>query len=112
VRENTVYYTGTHDNDTLRGWYQNLSQDQRQFVMQALWIDNDNQIIEVLMATLLSSRAHLTMLPWQDLLNLDSSARMNTPGTMVGNWTWRFSWQDVPNDLASQWQAKLQQHKR
>lgn len=112
VRENTVYYTGTHDNDTLRGWYQNLSQEQRQFVMQALWIDNDATIIEVLMATLLASRAQLAMIPWQDLLNLDSSARMNTPGTTVGNWTWRFAWEDVPQDLATQWKARLQQHKR
>ena len=112
VHENVVYYTGTHDNDTLLGWYQNLEAEQRDVVMQALWIDNDAQIMDALVATLLASRAQLAMLPWQDLLKLDSTARMNTPGTNAGNWTWQFSWSDVPRDLASTWKAKLQQHKR
>lgn len=112
VHENVVYYSGTHDNDTLVGWYQSLEAEQREVVMQALWLDNDAHIIEALMATLLASRAQLAMLPWQDLLKLDSTARMNTPGTTVGNWTWQFSWSDVPRDLATTWKTKLQQHKR
>lgn len=112
VHENVVYYSGTHDNDTLVGWYQSLEAEQREVVMQALWLDNDAHIIEALIATLLASRAQLVMLPWQDLLKLDSTARMNTPGTTVGNWTWQFSWSDVPRDLATTWKTKLQQHKR
>ena len=47
-----------------------------------------------------ASPARLAMLPLQDLLGLGSEARMNTPGTTIGNWTWRFEWEQVEADLA------------
>jgi 4-alpha-glucanotransferase len=48
-----------------------------------------------------ASRAALAIVPFQDLLALGSAARMNTPGTVVGNWRWRFAWDDVPPSLAA-----------
>jgi 4-alpha-glucanotransferase len=48
-----------------------------------------------------ASNAALAIVPMQDLLSRDSGARMNTPGTVVGNWRWRFEWADVPASLAA-----------
>ena len=48
-----------------------------------------------------ASKAALAIIPMQDLLARDSGARMNTPGTVVGNWRWRFEWGDVPPSLAT-----------
>ncbi|MBM4221008.1 MAG: hypothetical protein FJ170_03555, partial [Gammaproteobacteria bacterium] len=52
-----------------------------------------------------ASPARLAILPFQDLLGLGPEARMNTPGTTQGNWTWRFGWSQVPADFAARWRA-------
>ena len=62
--------------------------------------------------TVLKSRAALAILPLQDVLLLGSEARMNTPGTDNGNWTWRFAWDALPHDLASNLLEKLQKAHR
>ena len=85
--ENWVVYTGTHDNATSIGWWQQLSQEQRAQV-EALtgsihapgW-----QLLELALQT----SAGLALVPLQDLLHLGDEARFNTPGTTEGNWTWR-----------------------
>ena len=56
---------------------------------------------EFLIDAAYGSNAALAILPMQDLLARDSGARMNTPGTVVGNWRWRFAWPDVPASLAA-----------
>ena len=48
----------------------------------------------------MASLANTAIVPWQDFLGLDSSHRMNTPGTTKGNWQWRFEWEQVPQDVA------------
>jgi 4-alpha-glucanotransferase len=55
------------------------------------------------MRSALASVAQLAVLPLQDLLGLDSRARMNTPATATGNWSWVFSWEQLPHDFASYW---------
>jgi len=55
-----------------------------------------------LIKTALESKSGLAIIPMQDLLGLGSDARMNTPGTSSGNWNWRFTWDQVPPDLARQ----------
>jgi 4-alpha-glucanotransferase len=62
--------------------------------------------------TVLASRAALAILPMQDVLHLGSAARMNTPGTDNGNWTWRFEWAALPPDLASRLLQKNQKAHR
>lgn len=88
---NTVAYTGTHDNNTTRGWYEGLSADQRQIVCRCL--QRPTLDLEEAAATLLqlawSSVATLALAPLQDLLNLGTGARMNVPGLAEGNWCWR-----------------------
>ena len=100
VQPDTVYYTGTHDNDTTAGWWAALPDDVRGQVMAQLGVTAPDAVPDAMMATVLDSAASLAILPMQDLLRRGSAARMNTPGTPDGNWTWRFAWRDVPADLA------------
>jgi 4-alpha-glucanotransferase len=90
-----------------------LSEHERQKVMQQLGVSDLGAVSEVMItdamiSTVLQSRAALAILPLQDVLGLGSEARMNTPGTANGNWTWRFAWEAIPVDLASRLLEQLQ----
>lgn len=112
VRENTVYYTGTHDNDTLLGWFNSLDAEMQQHVMQVLDVETVDAVTDAMLDTILASPALLAVMPLQDLLRLGSTARMNIPGIAYGNWQWQFRWADIPGNLASQLHNKLQGHQR
>ena len=101
VMPDTVYYTGTHDNDTTLGWWSALPDAARKQVMLQLGVTDPDSVPDAMIDIVLSSRAALAILPMQDVLHLGSEARMNTPGTDNGNWTWRFEWAAMPPDLAS-----------
>jgi 4-alpha-glucanotransferase len=94
---NTVVYTGTHDNNTTRGWFEELSDVQRQRVWDYLKrpAGASADIVPRLMETAWSSPAALAIAPLQDLLNLGSEARMNVPGRPGGNWRWRCTEDDL-----------------
>jgi 4-alpha-glucanotransferase len=84
--EQSVVYTGTHDNDTTRGWWASLSPDDRE------WSGLDpNDPARALLEVAWSSRAALAVAPLQDVLSLGNEARMNLPGSEEGNWEWRFA---------------------
>ncbi len=101
VTPDRVYYTGTHDNDTVLGWFASLDEVQQAHVLTTLDITEAAQLNAAMLQTIFASVADLAIVPMQDLLGLDSRGRMNTPGTVDGNWLWQFNWQDVPDDLAS-----------
>jgi 4-alpha-glucanotransferase len=88
---NTVVYTGTHDNNTTRGWFEALPQTERMNVWRYLKRSHGTceEIAEELVSLAWSSNAALAIAPLQDLLNLGAEARMNTPGTIHSNWSWR-----------------------
>jgi 4-alpha-glucanotransferase len=86
--EQSVVYTGTHDNDTTVGWWEELDASTRELV-RAVLIDPDEPMPWALIRLALASTARLAVVPAQDLLGLGSDSRMNTPGTDEGNWTWR-----------------------
>ena len=88
---NTVVYTGTHDNPTTRGWYEDLLGPQRQNVWNYLKrpAGDSSEIAGELIRLAWSSSAALAIAPLQDLLNLGPEARMNVPGRADGNWRWR-----------------------
>ena len=88
---NAVAYTGTHDNNTTRGWFEELPTDQRQRVWKYLKRSEGDgrEVTPALMEVVWSSAVGLAMAPFQDLLNLGSEARMNVPGRPGGNWRWR-----------------------
>ena len=89
---NTIAYTGTHDNDTARGWWDNASQHERAFAGSYLAAGPDD-IHWVMIRACCNSVANVAIFQLQDVLGLGSAHRMNTPGT-VGeqNWSWRFDW--------------------
>jgi 4-alpha-glucanotransferase len=86
---NCVVYTGTHDNDTTRGWFSSLADHERAHVLSYLHTDAASGIAEALTRLALSSTARIAIVPLQDVLDLDSDARINTPGAPEGNWAWR-----------------------
>jgi 4-alpha-glucanotransferase len=112
VQPDTVYYTGTHDNDTTLGWWRTLPDSMRPEVMQRLGVSDPDAVLDAMIATVLESRAALAMLPLQDVLHLGSEARMNTPGTDSGNWTWRFEWDALAPALAPRLLQQLQKAHR
>jgi 4-alpha-glucanotransferase len=85
---NTVVYTGTHDNDTTRGWYTTITERERDFVRRYLARDGSD-IAWDLIRLAWASVADYAVAPLQDVLDLGSEARMNTPGTPSSNWSWR-----------------------
>ncbi|GAB2279331.1 4-alpha-glucanotransferase dpe1, chloroplastic/amyloplastic [Dionaea muscipula] len=87
--KNQVVYTGTHDNDTVKGWWGTLPQAEKSTVLKYLSISEENDISWKLTRLALSSVARTTIIPMQDILGLGSSARMNIPATQYGNWSWR-----------------------
>ncbi len=95
--KNCVVYTGTHDNDTTRGWFDKASDDDKHQVRTYLQTDGNDICWDFIHAAW-SSVANMAMVPLQDLLALDSEARMNTPSTLGNNWTWRFTWDMIPQD--------------
>jgi 4-alpha-glucanotransferase len=88
---NLVAYTGTHDNNTTRGWFEELQGQSRQRVLKYLNRPGGDswEVTTALMQMVWSSAAALAMAPLQDVLNLGSEARMNLPGRAGGNWCWR-----------------------
>ena len=94
-----VVYTGTHDNNTTRGWYDDLSFERRQGVREYIGCTGDD-IVEGMLRIAFMSVADTVVVPFQDLLGLPADARMNIPGTASGNWGWRFSWSMIPRCLA------------
>jgi 4-alpha-glucanotransferase len=93
--EQSVVYTGTHDNDTTVGWWESLSDDDR------TWTELDpTDPAWSLIAAAWSSRAALAITPLQDVLRLGNEARMNLPGSEEGNWTWRYRRRALTDGLA------------
>jgi 4-alpha-glucanotransferase len=87
-QHDSVVYTGTHDNDTTLGWYRSLDEETRRRVDSMLRAGSGS-MPEALIREALGSVGQLAILPAQDLLGLGSEARVNTPGTVHGNWGWR-----------------------
>ncbi len=98
--ENAVAYTGTHDQDTALGWWSSLTAAQQ----RATGLDRVDPSWS-LAERALSSRARLAILPVQDLLGLGSEARLNTPGRVDGNWSWRLRRGRLTAELAQRLRA-------
>ncbi len=103
---NSVAYTGTHDNDTLKGWFNKLDIKMKRNVLNCLNINeeiyNEDEVINYLIQSVLNSNACLAIIPLQDYLKLGSCARINTPSTSGENWTWRFKKEMLSTDLANE----------
>jgi 4-alpha-glucanotransferase len=87
---NCVAYTGTHDNDTVRGWYDSAPETERDFCRRYL-SRSGMDISWDMIRSVWASVAKMSLAPLQDFLSLGSEARMNFPGKLGGNWTWRMA---------------------
>ncbi len=100
---NAVVYTGTHDNDTTIGWYRHSATDhERDHFRRYLSTDGGDAAWSML-AAVWRSVANMALAPLQDLMSLNTEARMNLPGRAAGNWGWRF----VPEQLNDPLQKRL-----
>ena len=89
--ENSVVYTGTHDNETMIGWLKNILPEERQTLKDYLHYDGDDDAVLVDMSIdcIMASVSDKCIVPMQDYLKLDNTARMNKPNTLGNNWMWR-----------------------
>lgn len=94
IEANSVVYTGTHDNDTSLGWYHSLEHHAKQH-LHAVLNNHAPAMPQALVELALSTNSNLAVIPMQDILALDSTCRMNTPGTLGGNWVWKFEWNQL-----------------
>ncbi|MGE5423902.1 MAG: 4-alpha-glucanotransferase [Syntrophothermus sp.] len=97
--KNSVVYTGTHDNDTVKGWFEKASAGDRKQALDYMGCTPD-KICSSLIRLAWSSVSNTAVVPLQDLLELGSEARMNTPGTTSNNWKWRCNASDFNPELA------------
>lgn len=96
--QNSVAYTGTHDNDVVNGWYEKLSESERKLVSDYLNCRNDEKITEAMIRGIYSSVSDYAIVTMQDLLDKDATSRMNVPSTVGGNWEWRMLAEDLTEE--------------
>nr|WP_296093845.1 4-alpha-glucanotransferase [uncultured Dorea sp.] len=89
--ENSVAYTGTHDNETLVGWWGSISKEEQKLTREYLCdtYTPEKELYKSLISLVMRSAAKLCVIPMQDYLGLDNRYRMNTPSTVGTNWKWR-----------------------
>ncbi len=95
---NCVAYTGTHDNDTVLGWWASAPPAEREYARDYLGVD-ERDPVEAFLNGVWSSVANLAVAPIQDPLRLGTEARMNTPATLGGNWQWRLPADALTDDV-------------
>jgi len=95
----SVAYTGTHDNDTVRGWWDHAAPRERAFAGSYLAC-GEHDVHWAMIRACANSVANMAVYPLQDVLGLGGSHRMNIPGVLGGNWGWRFSWDMVGQEPA------------
>lgn len=88
--ENFVAYSGTHDNDTTRGWYEESSKEPERDYFRRYFATDARDVAWTMIRAVFASVARVAVVPLQDILDLGASARMNLPGRPADNWTWRF----------------------
>jgi 4-alpha-glucanotransferase len=92
-RKHRIYYPGTHDSDTLVGWFMEQGKD----------IDEARKAADEAIESLYASEAGWVIVTLQDMLGLDTSARMNVPGIAEGNWQWKAEKKDLTPELAEKY---------
>lgn len=122
IKENSVCYTGTHDNDTLVGFVEGMAEAEHSNLLRILnpllqeagiqtESDSAEHIAESMVDLALSCKSGLCVLPVQDLLKLGGEARMNVPSVASGNWRFRLK-EEMPSELAEKIKEKLKVYKR
>lgn len=112
--KNCVVYTGSHDNDTTRAYYDKVKQEDNDIYSHTQkYLDYyGDDIVDQLIKLAYASVADMVVIPMQDILNLGGEARMNFPGKLGGNWAWRFKWEQIPTDLAGKYKELVKLYER
>ena len=99
--ENSVAYTGTHDNETLAGWWKNITSEEQRLARDYLcdYATPGKRLPRSFISLIMRSRAQLCMVPMQDYMGLDNRCRMNQPSTVGINWKWRLKEEDLTEEL-------------
>ena len=100
-RENMIVYTGTHDNETIKGWFEGQPREVRLATERELyaWGYEEDSLVKNFICYTLDNKADTAILPVQDVLELDNAGRLNTPGTLgTPNWEWRLASLDKLKD--------------
>ena len=100
---NSVVYTGTHDNDTIRGWMQDTSEQDLDFAQRYLQADDRDDIPRRMMLAGMASVADICILTMQDLIGLGKEARINIPSTVGTNWRWRATKEQIVPAITEKW---------
>ena len=105
--QNCVAYTGTHDNQTVVGWFRSLPEEDYRMAVRYLDLkrEDENEINWKMIRTVLASVADTVIIPIQDYLGLDDAARINTPSKLGGNWIWRMK----KNALTEEMEKKIRE---
>lgn len=105
--QNNVVYTGTHDNETIVGWYNNLSSKQQKSI-QIYFNKPINDIASCFIRECFKSVARICIIPLQDVMRINNDGRMNFPGKENNNWEWRFEW----NQLLDKYLIELESYSK
>lgn len=102
--ENCVAYTGTHDNETIIGWLDSISKEEKMMAREYMcdYKTAQKNLHWSMICMIMRSRANLTMIPMQDYLGLDNKARLNQPSTVGKNWKWRVKEEQLSEELKLQ----------
>ena len=99
--ENSVAYTGTHDNETICGWFESISKAEQQMAREYLCdlYTPKELLYKAFIALVMRSNAKTCIIPMQDYLGCDNTCRINTPSTVGTNWRWRLTEEDLSKEL-------------
>lgn len=98
--KNSIAYTGTHDNNTIQGWFDDILPEDKEYAIEYLQCHNPEDRHWVMIRELLKSPSDTAIITAQDLLGLGSESRMNTPNTVGNNWKWRLKDHQLTDQLA------------
>ena len=102
--KNCVVYTGTHDNETISGWFESIKEEERQMARDYLCdhYTPDREIYRSFVSVAMLSNAAMCIIPIQDHMGLDNTCRMNQPSTVGKNWRWRVLEEQLTGELADE----------
>ena len=100
--KNCVVYTGTHDNETLKGWLDSIEPEEIEMIQKYIGrkVEDKSELVDEVIRMAQASTANTCIIPMQDYLHLDNKARMNTPGKAEDNWQFRFTEDMLTDDMA------------
>ncbi len=110
-RRNCVVYPGTHDNDTCWGWFKTAPEVEKEYFLRYANSDGKNIHWDFIRLAM-SSVADMSIYALQDIMGLDTEARMNMPSKPDGNWEWRFTWEMISDEMKEQLKTLVKDYGR